>query len=804
MKSVLSDQLEIWGFEGDTIIFADGTFGFGLELSSVDVSTWSSERANEFTQGVRQFLNGLADNVDLQFVQDIEGGNEKWLEQHAQKRNDAANAIVSSLAEERVARLKELDERGEVKKLSLRLIVRRPPLRKMVEKKSLSLFSDKTFEAITEERLQTEIIQTNRLRDDIAEGLAQLGIGSKQIDADRVAELMYLQWNPARKVRFNGFDPDNVRDSVLFSDVSISERGFSISGVHYRVVSLKLLPDNTFATMIAALQELPFGSRLMLTVRSPNQQKEIESLQAQRRMAYSLIAGKRSGVSDLDTEAKFRDLEELLEQMVAAGEKVFHVSLQVILKSESEDELADLVSQTLMKIRELSGAEGMEESLAAFDIFSETALPNARSKERAKRMKTSSLADLLPLYGPWRGHAEPKVILGSRFGSLVSFDPFSPTLTNSNQIVSGGSGSGKSFLTNLLLVQMMKEDPKVFIVDIGGSYKKICENLGGQYLPLGVDSNFSINPFDLATGDVGPSNQKVKFLLSLVEIMSKEEGEVRLGKFERAEIENAIKQVYDTTSKPKLSDLRKALLRHESDEIRKIGAILGLWCGDSPFGRFIDQETTVKLESSLVCFDLKGLDSLPDLQAAVLFIITDFVWRQVQVNRGQPKFLIFDECWKLLENEAGALFIAEVFRTFRKYMASAIAISQNIDDFAKNKVSGAILSNTSIRWILRQKGADQSRLKEVLSLNDNELALLASLRQEKGFYSEAFLIAEDQRSVVVVESTPLEYWLATTDPRDLAEFEKARDERPQGSDLELLRELSIRFPQGVSQGETNR
>jgi len=46
-------------------------------------------------------------------------------------------------------------------------------------------------------------------------------------------------------------------------------------------------------------------------------------------------------------------------------------------------------------------------------------------------------------------------------------------------------------------MQMLKEDPKVFFVDIGGSYKKLCENLEGQYIPLGTDLGISINPFDL-------------------------------------------------------------------------------------------------------------------------------------------------------------------------------------------------------------------------------------------------------------------------------------------------------------------
>lgn len=99
----------------------------------------------------------------------------------------------------------------------------------------------------------------------------------------------------------------------------------------------------------------------------------------------------------------------------------------------------------------------------------------------------------------------------------------------------------------------------------------------------------------------------------------------------------------------------------------------------------MDRSSNINLNRDLVCFDLKGLESYPDLQSVTLLIITDLVWRVVQQDRGVMKFLVFDECWKLLESESGSIFIAEVFRTFRKYFASCIAISQNIDDFAKVK-----------------------------------------------------------------------------------------------------------------------
>jgi type IV secretory pathway VirB4 component len=164
------------------------------------------------------------------------------------------------------------------------------------------------------------------------------------------------------------------------------------------------------------------------------------------------------------------------------------------------------------------------------------------------------------------------------------------------------------------------------------------------------------------------------------------------------------------------------------------------------------------------------------------------------------KFLVLDECWKLLESGSGSVFIGEVFRTFRKYYASAIAISQNIDDFAKSSVSQAILPNSSIKWVLMQKGSDKKRLKEVLNLNDKEIEHICSLKQERGQYSETFLMAEDKHIVARICPTPLEYWIATTDPRDTSKIESLRKEKPELSQLETLKTLAEEYPCGVVGG----
>ncbi|MFZ3230248.1 MAG: ATP-binding protein [Pseudobdellovibrio sp.] len=801
MSQTLADYLQIWGFEEDFVIFSDGSLGFGFDCVPVDISCFSDEQSDSFSERVGQFLNSLPANTDIQFVQDIEPGNDKVIEKHFSLSENSKNEIAKSLCLARVNRLKTDDQNGALPRHSLKVFIRRPLSQNLVEKPKI-FSKERLFQSISDERMAREIQITTRLRENVCQGLSSLNINVKQLSADETAAILYHQWNPSRRLQFKNYDPEELRQSLLFSDIGISLNGFVIGTTHFRVLSLKILPDQTFSCMAASLRELPFNSRLFVTVHSPDQMKEIEGLQTQRRIAYSMAVGKKTGVSDIESTAKFQDLEGLLEQMIAQGQKVFHASISILLKSENEDELENQVDLSLAKFREMGGAEALTETLAAFDIFSQMALPNARLKERVKKIKTANLCDLIPLYGPWPGHTKPSILLKSRQGSLLSFNPFDSNLSNANQLVSGASGSGKSAMINILLMQMLKENPKLFFVDIGGSYKKLSENLDGQYVELGVNDLLSVNPFDLGLNEKTPSSQKVKFLLGLVELMTKEEGADRLPKLARAEIEASIQKVYHQNSTPRLSDLRTILANHPDMEIKNYAKILGPWCGDTPYGKFIDRKTTIELNNDIIAFDLKGLESYPDLQGICLYIITDLVWREVQKDRSQMKFLVFDECWKLLKDEAGLGFMEEVFRTFRKYNASAIAISQDLNDFLSSKISSALLPNCSVKWILMQSQSDFTKMREALGLNDNEVALIQSLHQEKGKYSEAFLLAgPDRRTVAVIEPTPLELWIATTDPRDLTLIEKTKTENPDLTQLNVLKLLAEKYPAGISAHE---
>ena len=72
-------------------------------------------------------------------------------------------------------------------------------------------------------------------------------------------------------------------------------------------------------------------------------------------------------------------------------------------------------------------------------------------------------------------------------------------------LVLGATGAGKSFSLNFLLVQALQYDPRVLILDLGGSYRWLTQFLGGGYMelsPRAADgAGFKLRPFSLPAGE---------------------------------------------------------------------------------------------------------------------------------------------------------------------------------------------------------------------------------------------------------------------------------------------------------------
>jgi conjugal transfer ATP-binding protein TraC len=695
----------------------------------------------------------------------------------------------------------------------------------MIEPKKGSFFKKK--EAFSENACRSysdtlEVLQQNL--ENLMNSFQAIGLQGRALSRAELVDQVYRYLNPKRSTEEPapmlhpaiGADLDeetledaewlahqSARSQIVFGDLIVGFEQFTLDSKYHRLVSLKTLPEATCAGQLSDFLRLPFHYDLIVSIQVPPQASEMSKLQQKRKMAHSMAATSGGRASDLESESKLSSTEELIRELLNTGQRIYATEMVIVLRADATpDGSKDLnrkVREVLSRFRGLQGAEGLEETVGAWKIFKGN-LPGAPlSLERAKKMKTNNLVDFLPVFGPREGDRDPVVIFRNRLNGLVSYDDFSPELPNFNVLVTGSSGAGKSFVNNCILLQELARGRKVYILDIGGSYKKLTEALGGQYLEVNLSEKYKLNPFDLPDPTKEPSNQKLKSILAIIELMVSEDDKAKLAKLDRALLERAVIELYKSRRPkgelPTLTDLARYLSAFEEDSMRAISKMLYLWTGDRPYGKLLDGHGSLRTDASICTFDLKGLSAYQDLQGVMLLILTSFILDQVEGDRTTRKKIILDEAWELLKSPSAANFMEYCARTLRKSGSGITFITQGVTEIEASPIGSAILNNTATKFVMLQRG-DSEVLARTLKLNPQEQSLIQSLKQKKGEYSEGFLIEGDHRQVIRIYPSPFEYWLSTSDAQDNRYLDEIQS---QGVSLVTAIEKAAReYPNGIA------
>lgn len=166
-----------------------------------------------------------------------------------------------------------------------------------------------------------------------------------------------------------------------------------------------------------------------------------------------------------------------------------------------------------------------------------------------------------------------------------------------------------------------------------------------------------------------------------------------------------------------------------------------------------------------------SLEEKPKAARLVLIQIEDYLRNR---STEHVIYLVLDECWNFLRDEP--VLVQRAFREYRKLNGAVIAITQSLGDFVTESSGQSIFQNAATRILLRQ-GEDLSPYQRLLSLNDRELALTKSLRQEKGQYSECLIKTPFLSRLGRLVPTPEEHALLRTDNLRAEIVQARREER---------------------------
>ena len=214
-------------------------------------------------------------------------------------------------------------------------------------------------------------------------------------------------------------------------------------------------------------------------------EKQIDRAIMEMEAKYSR-SGKSSTQIELQTHLE--TLRDLLVSLKNNNQQLFNVNTYVVAEDVAKKDVRAMLKQQGFKYSELFARQ--------IDGFISSNISKRDSMKTSMRgIPTSTLAATFPFIS--NALQDPNgIYLGdNEYPVFVDFFKRDRERVNSNMMVIGKSGSGKSYATKTLLTNLAADNCKIFILDPENEYKDLTINLGGKFIDVGSSTHGIINPF---------------------------------------------------------------------------------------------------------------------------------------------------------------------------------------------------------------------------------------------------------------------------------------------------------------------
>jgi conjugal transfer ATP-binding protein TraC len=384
-----------------------------------------------------------------------------------------------------------------------------------------------------------------------------------------------------------------------------------------------------------------------------------------------------------------------------------------------------------------------------------------KKMRRVTRKTMSNAIHLAPLIAEWRGTKTPTLLFGGRRGQLMTLDVYDNDLGNYNFAIIGAPGSGKSVLMNEMAWSYRSVGARVWMLDLGRSFEKLCKKASGTYVEFRSDSKINLNPFTVvsdetvgADGSVeGGINEDIDMLkpalakmcsmsTPLEEVQLKALGAMTLKMFKEYGRDLTITGLRDAFREGTLKDLGLV----NDQRIKDLAVMLNPYSRDGEYARFFEGRNNVDFSNDFMVIENEELKRKPELHAVVNILLMYQITGQMYLTRDRQKVLFIDELKQQLgdigsDDPVKAAVVEEAARRARKYGGALGTATQSADDYYGSAQMEAALNCSDWVFLMRQKSESIELLgrRGRISMDEAKKRLLQSLRTEPGAFSECYV-----------------------------------------------------------------
>lgn len=596
-----------------------------------------------------------------------------------------------------------------------------------------------------------------------------------------------------------------LRKQVILSETPVHTRWdrMEIGNRHFRCLSPKVMPDQVDEFLFNHVSGDIWGVQS-----DTNQIKQpfmvvtnviFESLRAKLHAKCNFVLSQQA-IGSFATSLK-RKQEEYTW---AAGEVEKGTPFVRIMPfawtiGNSEQE----ARESLARIKRIWESRGftMQEDKGMIKIFFLSSLPfglyniksNINDIDRDFICNAKAAAYCLPIQADYSGGQEPYNLFVGRKGQIIGIDIFDSQSNNMNALIAAESGSGKSFFTNNLVFNYYAAGSIVRLIDVGGSYKKLCKMLDGVFIEFSKQSKIVINPFS----NVIDINEDASAIAAIIAQMAFSSTNMMPNETERTLIKNAVHYAYENyredadintvyeylTTFPKYADEMLDLSCNDDEcvsdlklKAQNIAFNLRGFTSRGEFGRWFNGPSTLNIShDEFVVLELEELKKQQELFKVITLQVLNYVTQDLYLSdRSRRRLVIFDEAWQFFkEGEMLKNIIEEGYRRARKYGGSFTTITQSLLDLEQfGSVGEVIRDNSAYKFLLQSQSFEKAKNKKIIDYDDFMMRLLKSVKSPRPRYSEIFMDTPVGTGISRLIVDPFSYYLFTSDGEENAEIER--------------------------------
>ncbi len=361
--------------------------------------------------------------------------------------------------------------------------------------------------------------------------------------------------------------------------------------------------------------------------------------------------------------------------------------------------------------------------------------------------------------------------------------------TNRNKFILGPSGSGKSFFTNHMVRSYYEKGTHIVLVDVGHSYKGLCDMVKGYYFTYSETKPIKFNPFYIGEGDILDTEKKESIKTLLLALWKKDNE--TFNRSEYVALSNALQLYFEKVENNKnifpcfdsfydfLKDefvnvLKGDNVKDKDFDVSNFLYVLRPYYKGGEFDYLLNAtENLDLLQQRFIVFELDNIKDHPILFPVVTIIIMEVFISKMRKLKGIRKMILIEEAWKAIAKEGMAEYIKYLFKTVRKFFGEAIVVTQEVEDIISSPVvKQAIINNSDCKILLDQSKYQNKfeQIQELLGLTEKEKALVLSINKSNDptkKYKEVFISLGGMLSKVYrTEVSPEEYLAYTTEEKE--------------------------------------